>query len=57
MEKEIVLKINENEFNYLKGVLSSLLEIENKIPKRLKTENTNNLKSLYKKVEIISANL
>ena len=57
MEKEVVLRMTEQEFYYLKGAMKGLCELEKKIPKKLKTDNTKYLKSLYEKIDFIDTNL
>ena len=56
MEKEFILKINEKELNYLKTVLYNLLNIEKKIPNKMKTENSNTLKVLHSKIDFLINN-
>ena len=57
MEKEVILRITEQEFYYLKGAMKGLCELEKKIPKKLKTDNTKHLKSLYEKIDFVNTNL
>ena len=56
MEKEFILKVNEKELNYLKTVLYNLLNIEKKIPNKMKTENSNILKVLHSKIDFLINN-
>ena len=56
MEKEFILKVNEKELNYLKTVLYNLLNIEKKIPSKMKTENSNTLKILHSKIDFLINN-
>lgn len=46
----VTLELTKEEFEYLKGVLKSLFDVQSKIPKKLKTKNSDTLCNLYFKI-------
>lgn len=47
---KITLELTKEEFYYLKGVVKSLFEVQSKIPKKLKTKNSDILCNLFSKI-------
>lgn len=50
MEKIYNIDLNEIELNYLKNVVSSLIRLQKKIPKRMQTKNSEVLYMINKKL-------
>lgn len=50
MEKIYNIELNETELNYLKNVVSSLIEMQKKIPKKLQTKNSEVLHMIHNKL-------
>lgn len=50
MEKIFNIEITESEKDYLMTVLASLQEIQKKIPKKMKTKNSELLHTIYNKL-------
>ncbi len=49
-----IISMNKEEFEYLLSILNSLIDIEKKIPQKLKTKNSIILTELLKNVEKVT---
>lgn len=51
---EFIISINKEEYKYLLSILNSLVDMEKKIPQKLKTQNSIILNELLEKVKKVT---
>ena len=51
MEKIFEIIINESEKDYLLSILSALIQIQKKIPKKMQTKKTEILRTIYNQLK------